>query len=588
MPQIMKTAAQIEQAVNDVATKANIVLDNLDTFTNATKPTAASTSGEFFLVDDLLTYSNGVDLFQYARLNADGDLVAEIIPRTDTLAQLEMVSTGSTGELASATNQAAIVQMISGDAPGHVFRPGQSFRHVDVTTPTITIESNYDVITIGIASETDPAISLVAGLSIGQELLCIVTSTDATVASITIEGLTIPGGANIDTTPEFLSILFRWNGSQWGVVDTINRDDNVISGIGSISNGTSNTISGNGSYSEGSDNIISGDFSHAEGKFNVITLNSGHAEGLSNKVFSSYGHAEGNANKVGAAGAHAEGLQTSSIGSYAHTQGTSTVGAATNSDATGNNTVAAGENSSAAGDGSKAGLSSAAMVSGVTVSSVGSDFTLYFDVGDTVTVSPVSVNGAPISTTLTAVTAGSMTLADATMLDGFSYLYNTSASKNTSAAGRGALAIQRAESSHAGKAGFDHSLVNMQIATADATASVYMTTDGESAEASYSLGRTNRYILDNSMSYAGRITINAKEELSSNVAMFVRDVLISTDGTLSIKKNEAIGTDYIEGGFLISAPTIQVNDTNKELEILVTGIAATNIKWHAVCDFSRI
>ena len=57
--------------------------------------------------------------------NIDGDLVANIVPRTDTLANLLQI-VGSQGELASATDVPAIVQFNGSSAPGIIYYPVQS------------------------------------------------------------------------------------------------------------------------------------------------------------------------------------------------------------------------------------------------------------------------------------------------------------------------------------------------------------------------------------------------------------------------------------------------------------------------------
>jgi len=94
------------------------------------------------LVNDVAGYayvqyvSNGVDFVESFRVANDGSLVGEIIPRVDTLAQLEL-TIGNAGEIASASDQSAIMKMTGGgEAGGHVFRPGQSFKSYSSISPT--------------------------------------------------------------------------------------------------------------------------------------------------------------------------------------------------------------------------------------------------------------------------------------------------------------------------------------------------------------------------------------------------------------------------------------------------------------------
>ena len=199
----------------------------------------------------------------------------------------------------------------------------------------------------------------------------------------------------------------------------------------------------------------------------------------------------------------------------------------------------------------------------------------------------VPSSGIPVVSQVDTVVGSVITLVAATALNTYCYTYNTTANESSIAIGKNARTVQQCEFSHAGALHFNHSLLNMQVETDDATANVPLTLDGLSRSTSTALGRSNRYILTSDGSYAGRLTINVKQTSTSNTAMFVRDILIDSSAGVSVlKKSEAIGTDYIEAGFGVSAPTIQVS--NSELEILVTGVSATDIKWHAVCDISRI
>lgn len=69
-----------------------------------------------------LYFSDGTNWRSILITNSDGDVVANIVPRTDTLANLLTV-VGSNGELASATDTNAIVQFNGESAPGNVYYP---------------------------------------------------------------------------------------------------------------------------------------------------------------------------------------------------------------------------------------------------------------------------------------------------------------------------------------------------------------------------------------------------------------------------------------------------------------------------------
>jgi hypothetical protein len=69
------------------------------------------------LAENILSVSNGVTESKVAMLNEDGDLIANIIPRVDTLANLQMVI-GETGEIASPTDISGILKYTGDGQPG--------------------------------------------------------------------------------------------------------------------------------------------------------------------------------------------------------------------------------------------------------------------------------------------------------------------------------------------------------------------------------------------------------------------------------------------------------------------------------------
>ena len=152
-------------------------------------------------------------------LDGSGNIQANVVPRTGLFTTLNILA-GSQGELASATDVPAIIQLsgIAGGAiPFHSFGSTytQTFVHADSGIKTIPSWARRAYIVLDTAAG-DIAITLniAAGIYFGQRLE-VSTSIAATVGGI----ITLTNGANLLTGLPTLvgdyTYDFRWDGSKW-------------------------------------------------------------------------------------------------------------------------------------------------------------------------------------------------------------------------------------------------------------------------------------------------------------------------------------------------------------------------------------
>ena len=152
-------------------------------------------------------------------LDGSGNIQANVVPRTGLFTTLNILA-GSQGELASATDVPAIIQLsgIAGGAiPFHSIGSTytQTFVHADSGIKTIPSWARRAYIVLDTAAG-DIAITLniAAGIYFGQRLE-VSTSIAATVGGI----ITLTNGANLLTGLPTLvgdyTYDFRWDGSKW-------------------------------------------------------------------------------------------------------------------------------------------------------------------------------------------------------------------------------------------------------------------------------------------------------------------------------------------------------------------------------------
>jgi hypothetical protein len=164
----------------------------------------------------------------------------------------------------------------------------------------------------------------------------------------------------------------------------------------------------------------------------------------------------------------------------------------------------------------------------------------------------------------------------------------TASGDHSFAIGSGSLAALDGEFAHSntefaavGDAQF--SRVVMSVSTVDGT-SEELTTDGSTTASA-----ANRYLISDEHSYDCWIRISARQDTGAGHAEFVRKLIIERTGgtTALVGSVQTIGTDIGSNGGSPPASwavSLTADDTNDFLDITVTGVAATNIRWVATVE----
>lgn len=323
--------------------------------------------------------------------------------------------------------------------------------------------------------------------------------------------------------------------------------------------GAFNTVSGAGAYAEGLLNVASGDRSHAEGRRTLASGICSHAEGQETIASGSYSHAEGYASTASGHFTHAEGYQTTASGRWSHTEGFATTASAYYSHAMGHTSVASGNYARAEGYSTVAsGSYSHAEGYGNTASGTSAHAE-----GRNTMASGINSHAEGYYTIASGV--GSYTI-------GF---YSTAAKQFQLAKSSGRFTT-------AGDA--QHTELVLRRATTDATQTELtingMTPTGTTEDTS------NRFICITNKTYACLIQLAARKDDGTS-AFFLRQVLVKNVGeTVSLEGVFNIGLDINPAGW--PSPSFNADDTNKSLQILVTGVASTNIRWCATIHAQEI
>lgn len=379
----------------------------------------------------------------------------------------------------------------------------------------------------------------------------------------------------------------------------------AASGVASHAEGQSTTASGATSHAEGSDSLASGDSSHCEG-YNC------EASGESS-------HAEGNTTIANQPASHAEGYDTTASGNYAHAEGTGTTASGASSHAEGNASLASGASSHAEG-----------------ISTTASGDYSHAE-GNTTTASVASSHSEGLETAASAPAAhaeGQNTIASgqASHSEG----YYTEANGDYSHA-EGNDSNANGESSHAeGNGCFAQGESSHAEGTETIASGVYSHAEGAACEAvgnashasglqsntrltgqySHSTGnfagvgdcQYTRYILKGTTTdtsaheltsperfsvldehaYGYTATILARQDTGADHAMFKRMGIIQrTGGTVSeVGAEQTIGTDINPGSF--GGVTIAADNTNKTINVSVTGLGSHNVRWMCILDVAEI
>ena len=98
---------------------------------------------------------------------------------------------------------------------------------------------------------------------------------------------------------------------------------------------------------------------------------------------------------------------------------------------------------------------------------------------------------------------------------------------------------------------------------------------------------SNRFICASGKTYACLVQLAAREDDGTS-AFFLRQVLIkNVGGTVSLEGSaQTVGVDINPAGW--PGPSFAADDTNKSLQILVTGAASTNIRWCATIHAQEV
>ena len=128
----------------------------------------------------------------------------------------------------------------------------------------------------------------------------------------------------------------------------------TASGTASHAEGGVTTASGSASHAEGGSTTASGGCSHAEGFTTLASGGSSHAEGVQTTASGSSSHAEGSGTMADGVSSHAEGEGTTASSTGSHAEGSQTTASGDYSHAEGSSTTASGGSSHAEGGGTTA------------------------------------------------------------------------------------------------------------------------------------------------------------------------------------------------------------------------------------------
>ncbi len=318
---------------------------------------------------------------------------------------------------------------------------------------------------------------------------------------------------------------------------------NTASGDASNASGYDTTASGLASTSSGSGTIAANDYTYAGG------LNSGTGADTA-WAFGDNASATGNVS-------HAEGQDTTASGDYSHAEGNSTTASGDYSHAEGAGCTASGDASHAEG--------SATLASGLRSHAEG---------------------GSTEATGLYSHAEGRQTIASGTHSHAEGYL-SWATELRAHASGYYALASHQAEFARAAgrfsQRGDAQYMINVQRrATTDAT-EAELTIDGTAPNGD------NRLVLPDETTWMFTIQLSAYNDTDNLAAGYFFKGVIRRDAVDSTVIIGAIEESiWEEGAMSACSVSVEADDIEESLVILVTGIAAKNIRWHAKVDISQV
>jgi len=136
----------------------------------------------------------------------------------------------------------------------------------------------------------------------------------------------------------------------------------------------------------------------------------------------------------------------------------------------------------------------------------------------------------------------------------------------------------------------------LAIQTTDATASVVLTTDATAANTNLEAGNSNRFQIQSGEARECLLRIVAKQAGSENCIKFLRTFLVvNNGGTVTLSALSGLGTDVGLGTtqwtttWVASPPfSVVANNTQKSVDVEVTGLAATTINWCATIESTLV
>ncbi len=163
-------------------------------------------------------------------------------------------------------------------------------------------------------------------------------------------------------------------------------------------------------------------------------------------------------------------------------------------------------------------------------------------------------------------------------------LNSTASGYFSAASGYHSTASKSGQFARAASPNNQHTITSLAANTSN-TAATELTTDA-TAPLGTTEPKSNRFLIVSPKTYACLLTIACRTSTGGS-AYFVRQVLITNvSGTVAVIGSvTTIGTDVNALGVSL---TVQADNTNKSLQILVTGLAATNIRWRATVTADEI
>lgn len=356
-----------------------------------------------------------------------------------------------------------------------------------------------------------------------------------------------------------------------------------------IAGGCKNTADGDFSHAEGYQTTAIGADSHSEGHITIAQGTHSHAEGYESESYGASSHAEGISTTAGGEGSHSEGYNTHAGGYASHTEGSTTVAYGEASHAEGYYTIASQLSSHAEGSLTTA---SGAFAHAEGFFTIASEDSAHSE-GNNTTASGAYSHSEGQGTQATGYAShaeGNITVAAgySSHAEGRSTTANGAYSHAggylSDARIRGMFARSGGNFGGYTQAGeMQHTSTTVCAYTTDDSPTV-MTIDRQTP------GVGNVWTVPQGTSMTVTVTVIARQDNNGlEKATFIRYVGINnTTGVVAlIGAVETIGTDKGSNGGAPPAGwgvTIVANDTDKTLDVVVTGATDNTIRWAAVIE----